>query len=265
MNELSQLRVHVLALTTAVEQDHKFFASIIHYVSRLKEIVNNPAPDLSQSELQLLARKIEEFYSKWRPSGDGLYIPPRQTDDTDATVRDINELVDKLAKLSENDFRDLLPTPALKPLTTWRTKSQVKQVPCVFIGHGRSKVWASLKIFLQDELGLATVTYESETRAGESIVPVLEKMLEQATFAILVLTAEDKTSNGLSRARQNVIHEAGLFQGRLGFKKAILLVQDGIEEFTNVAGLQYIAFTGDKIEQSFYELQRVLKREEQIN
>jgi len=132
---------------------------------------------------------------------------------------------------------------------------------CIFIGHGRSKLWARLKIYLEDELRLPTITYESESRVGESIVPTLEKMLDQATFAVLVLTAEDETAEGSRRARQNVIHEAGLFQGRLGFKRAVMLKQEGLENFTNVEGLQYIGFSGDQIEQTFYDLQRVLKRE----
>jgi hypothetical protein len=132
---------------------------------------------------------------------------------------------------------------------------------CVFIGHGHSKLWARLKIYVNDELGLNSITYESESRVGESIIPVLEKMLDQATFAVIVLTAEDETSEGLKRARQNVVHEAGLFQGRLGFKKVVAVRQEGLEDFTNVAGLQYIGFSSDRIENSFYELQRVLKRE----
>ena len=132
---------------------------------------------------------------------------------------------------------------------------------CVFIGHGGSPLWARLQLFLENDLGLETVTYESESRAGEAIGPVLEKMLEQATFAVLILTAEDETAEGGKRARQNVVHEAGLFQGRLGFRKAVLLVQEGLEEFTNVAGLQYIPFSGGRIESTFWELQRVLKRE----
>ncbi len=136
-----------------------------------------------------------------------------------------------------------------------------KSMPSVFIGHGRSLLWARLQLFLQNDLGLKTVIYESESRAGDSIVPILEGMLNQATFAVLILTAEDETAAGGKRARQNVIHEAGLFQGRIGFKKAILLRQDGLEDFSNVAGLQYVSFTGDRIDQTFYELQRVLKRE----
>ncbi|MGH9900370.1 MAG: TIR domain-containing protein [Pyrinomonadaceae bacterium] len=133
---------------------------------------------------------------------------------------------------------------------------------CVFIGHGRSPLWARLQLFLENDLGLKTVSYESESRAGDTIVPILEKMLDRATFAVLVLTAEDETSAGARRrARQNVVHEAGLFQGRLGFRRALLLRQEGLEDFSNVAGLQYIPFDGDRIEQTFWELQRALKRE----
>jgi hypothetical protein len=38
------------------------------------------------------------------------------------------------------------------------------------------------------------------------------------------------------------------------------LKQDNVEQLTNLAGLQYITFTGQNIEQTFYELQRVLKK-----
>jgi predicted nucleotide-binding protein len=138
------------------------------------------------------------------------------------------------------------------------------KVPCVFIGHGRNSLWARVQVFLEKDLHLNTITYESEARVGMSIVPILEGMLQQATFAILVLTAEDETAEGGKRARQNVVHEAGLFQGMLGFRRAILLVENGIEGFSNVAGLQCIKFEGNKIDSAFYELQRVLKREEQI-
>jgi predicted nucleotide-binding protein len=134
----------------------------------------------------------------------------------------------------------------------------------VFIGHGQSVLWARLNMFLRDDFKVDTVAFESEPRAGESVVPILEKMLDQATFAILALTAEDETAEGGKRARQNVVHEAGLFQGRLGFKKAILLVQRGLEEFSNVAGLQYIPFEGDRIQQTFWDVQQVLRREGQI-
>ena len=86
-------------------------------------------------------------------------------------------------------------------------------------------------------------------------------MLAQASFAVLVLTAEDQTAEGPARARQNVVHEAGLFQGMLGFTKVVLLVQTGVEEFSNLAGLQVIFFTDNEIEAAFYGLQQAMQRE----
>jgi predicted nucleotide-binding protein len=131
---------------------------------------------------------------------------------------------------------------------------------CVFIGHGRSPLWLRVKSFLEDEIGLSTVYFESESRTSESIVPILEEMLGQAGFAVIVLTAEDVTADGRLRARQNVIHETGLAQGKLGFSRVVILKQDGVEELTNLAGLQYISFK-DRIEHAFYDLGKVLKHE----
>ena len=42
-------------------------------------------------------------------------------------------------------------------------------------------------------------------------------MLDADAIAFPVLTTEDEQADGNVRARMNVIHEAGLFQGRLGF------------------------------------------------
>lgn len=262
MNTLEELRIHVEALVNVVEQDTKFFSSILYYVRRLRDILKESNKNLTQKEIKLLADKIEEFYAQWRPIGDGFYIPPAQTSNSDKTVIQINGLVKEICSLDESSFSSLFSTIAVKSNIAKTTI--VKRKNIIFIGHGRSKLWARLEVFLKNELGLQTITYETNTHVGESIVPTLEKFLEIASFAVLVLTAEDTTSDGLQRARQNVIHEAGLFQGKLGFKKAIILKQEGIEEFSNIAGLQYIGFSKENIEQCFYELQRVLKREEII-
>lgn len=164
-------------------------------------------------------------------------------------------------------FRQLLPlVSGLPRANSTSPDDEVKSLesdiaPNIFIGHGRSRLWARIQVFLEHELGLRTASYESESRIGESIVPILQHLLDQAAFAVLLLTSEDETAQGTKRARQNVIHEIGLFQGRLGFRRVVLLKQEGIEEFSNVAGLQYIAFEGDNIEGAFHELQRVLQRE----
>jgi len=40
-----------------------------------------------------------------------------------------------------------------------------------------------------------------------------------------------------------------------------MLQQEGVEEFSNIAGLQVIRFSDNKIEAGFYELDRTLRRE----
>ncbi|RMG32118.1 MAG: hypothetical protein D6732_13780, partial [Methanobacteriota archaeon] len=126
--------------------------------------------------------------------------------------------------------------------------------PVVFIGHGRSPAWRDLKDHLQDKHNIQVEAYETGARAGHTIRDILEDMVSKSTFAILVLTAEDEQAGGGYRARQNVIHEAGLFQGRLGFSRAILLLEDGVEEFSNVQGIQYIRFSKNNIKETFGEV-----------
>jgi predicted nucleotide-binding protein len=80
-------------------------------------------------------------------------------------------------------------------------------------------------------------------------------------FAFLVLTAEDERVDGAMLARQNVVHEAGLFQGRLGFSRAIVMLEEGCDDCSNIAGLGQIRFPAGYISASFEEARRVLERE----
>ena len=133
--------------------------------------------------------------------------------------------------------------------------------PTIFVGHGRGSAWRDLKDHLQEKHGFAIEAYESGARAGHSIRDILEEMANRSSFALLVLSAEDEQPDGKVRARQNVIHEAGLFQGRLGFSKAILLMEDGVEQFSNVHGVQYISFSKGNIREVFGEVLATLRRE----
>jgi len=77
---------------------------------------------------------------------------------------------------------------------------------------------------------------------------------------------QDRAHNGVhddgkTHARENVVHEIGLFQGRLGFRKSIIVKQNGTAEFSNIAGLTYIPYPKGKIEEAFPEIVRTLIRE----
>lgn len=99
----------------------------------------------------------------------------------------------------------------------------------VFIGHGRSFMWRDLKDFVQDKLRLPYDEFNRVPVAGVTNITRLAQMLDQACIAFLVMTAEDEMMDGNKQARMNVIHEVGLFQGRLGFERAIVLLEEGCE------------------------------------
>jgi len=131
----------------------------------------------------------------------------------------------------------------------------------IFIGHGQSSAWRDLKDFLQDRLSLEWDEFNRVPVAGLSNSARLTEMLANASFAFIVMTAEDEQSDGSINPRMNVIHEAGLFQGKLGFTKAIVLLEHGCEEFSNIDGLGQIRFDKNNITGVFEEIRRVLERE----
>jgi predicted nucleotide-binding protein len=131
----------------------------------------------------------------------------------------------------------------------------------IFIGHGRSREWEKLKNHLQDKHDLSVVTFESGARAGHQARDILEEMLDRSSLALRVFTGEDDMADGQTTARQNVVHEAGLFQGRLGFSRGIILKEEGVENLSNLDGIQYIEFSNGRIEEAFGDVIAVIGRE----
>jgi hypothetical protein len=131
----------------------------------------------------------------------------------------------------------------------------------IFIGHGRAEDWKDLDKFLSDKLRCNVVEFNSEATAGIYTGQRILDMLDLSTFAFLVMTAEDEQADGTVNARQNVIHEIGLCQGRLGFKRAVMLKEDRTAEFSNLNGLTHIAFRKGAMAAAFPEVVRTLVRE----
>lgn len=160
---------------------------------------------------------------------------------------------------------DLVPEPAIRP-----SKPDIQRSPRsvrtivrrkVFIGHGRSPVWKELRSFLTDRLELDCIDFNSDSTAGVPTTERLDQMLHEAAFAFVVLTAEDPHADGSLHARENAIHEIGLFQGRLGLKRAVVLLEEGCHEFTNIAGLGQIRFPKGGLLTKSEEIRQVLERE----
>ena len=213
----------------------------------------------------LTAPKERELTESWRPE------PPFETNDRRAVqqgmrmpphlsvlsrIKSIRYTLDSAKSLAE------IARHVESHLSRRRTVSAITPMATtVFIGHGHSLLWRELKDFLVDRLGLTVDEFNRLPTAGIPVTGRLSAMLDTAGMAFLVMTGEDEQRDGKFRARENVVHEVGLLQGRLGFERAIILLEDGCEEFSNVAGLGQIRFPKGNIGAIFEEVRRVLQRE----
>lgn len=168
--------------------------------------------------------------------------------ETRAAIESVFHVAEKLAPLAKLPDPPAADVPEVQPVR-------------VFIGHGQNQQWRDLKDHIHEKHDYDVQAYEIGARTGHAIRDVLEEMLSSSSFAILVMTGEDETADGDVRARQNVVHEAGLFQGRLGFNRAIVLVEQGVATFSNIDGIQQIRFKRGSIQTTFGDVLATLKRE----
>jgi hypothetical protein len=138
---------------------------------------------------------------------------------------------------------------------------RARQAPeCIFIAHGHSTVWHDLQKFLVDDLHLVVEEFNQRATAGRTTQTRLQEMLDRSRFAFIVMTGEDVQTDNEVRARQNVIHELGLCQGRFGFENAIMLVEGNVAEPSNQYGVSSIRFPRGRFNQARKEIRNVLRR-----
>jgi predicted nucleotide-binding protein len=197
----------------------------------------------------------------WSAAGMFGGAPPlseRATEFTTDMNHRLNSLESILERLPHMMPNQITATPA-SPTTNVIHRSSDK--PVIFIGHGGNRQWEQLELFLRRDKRYDVESYESSPRAGYATVEVLQEMLDKTNMALLVHTAEDEVADGPMRARENVVHEAGLFQGRHGFKRAIVLLEEGCNEYSNIRGLTQIRFPKGDIQRAFAEVLQTIQRE----
>ena len=170
---IKELKLLAEALWESIKADMKFFSPIQVFVKSLAE--TDFSEEQGIKDAIMYSEKIEEFFKGYRSH----YISPKLAANNDTTVKRIYEISRKLNSLSTDELKNELisvnPSPRQKSIGGGK----------VFVGHGRSQLWARVQLFLQDDLKLETVTFESESRASETIVNILEGFLNESSFAIL--------------------------------------------------------------------------------
>jgi len=128
----------------------------------------------------------------------------------------------------------------------------------VFIGHGTDPIYTKVVADVTAEFDVKTNYYERDSILGDQVIQRLTTMLHRCSFAIIIATADDLAEGGY-RARQNVVHEIGLFQGRLGFDRVAVLIEQGVEQFSNNSGLQVAFFKKGDIASTYPALFKALR------
>jgi predicted nucleotide-binding protein len=137
--------------------------------------------------------------------------------------------------------------------------------PSIFIGHGGSQTWRVLKDFLNDRLELEWQELPQTPTEGVEVAAALRGALDSATVVLIIVAVEDEYDRGERHTRERLIHQLGLFQGRLGFQRVIVLLEDGCEALSTLGGRTQIDFPRGHIEECFEELQRIFERQKIID
>jgi predicted nucleotide-binding protein len=135
----------------------------------------------------------------------------------------------------------------------------IRYIRRVFITHGHDPAWREVQNFVEKECTLKLPTLELAYAAskGRTVIEKLDGESQNCSFAVIVMTGEDEANEEL-RARENVIHEAGFFQGRYGRERVCLLHEDGVSIPSNLGGVVYCPFPKGRVSAALIDLQREL-------
>lgn len=129
----------------------------------------------------------------------------------------------------------------------------------VFISHGRSSDWRAVQAYIEKDLKADTLELAQEPNKGRTVLQKLDEESDKCSFAVVVMTGDDDVDASAPRARENVMHEIGFFQGKLGLANVCLLYEEGTNIPSNVHGLVYIPFPKGLVSATFGDLARELR------
>ena len=170
------------------------------------------------------------------------------------------EITADAMRLGAHYFLDKTSTIFEEKLMTMIDEAVATKRRRVFLSHGHNELLLlRLKNFVATSLKLDSVVLKELPSRGLTVVEKLERASEKCSFAVILLTRDDEQHDGTLRARQNVVHELGFFQGKYGRQNVVLLAERGVELFTNISGILRVEFDPQHFDSCFEELRREMQ------
>jgi len=191
--------------------------------------------------------KLLEHLSRRCPSVRPIMMTAKQERTT--------ELVAQAMRIGANHFLDKESDNFDEKLILCIKEIVMEQKRSIFLSHGHSELLKlKLKDFIQSRLNRSVLILADQPSRGLTVVEKLEQASGRCCFAVILLTKDDEQKGGGMRARQNVIHEVGFFQGKYGRKNVVLLCERGVELFSNISGIIRVEFQADSFEEVYEPL-----------
>ena len=120
----------------------------------------------------------------------------------------------------------------------------------VFISHGHDEEAITTVTKFVETLGLKVTVLDKQPKKGQTIIDKFEEQVNEAGFAIVLLTPDDVGSSKATgkrkpRARQNVIFELGYLLGGLGGERVCALYKEGVELPSDIRDVAYVPMDSD--------------------
>lgn len=254
--------LRVIVRVSKFEKGDGAYPNFIHW----KNFVVKGEPDESRDAEEndyLILRALHEI------GGDGGTFTPSEIL-AEATGIPLQDVKDHLELLAEDDkvrftvnstgnAAYMEPRGRLYLKETAMPKKQSKSMPKrIFITHGRSGDWREVRDYVQREIGIEILELAQEPFQGRTILQKLDDESSKCGYAVIVMTGDDRLGDEV-RARENVIHEIGFFQGRYGFDRVCLLYEEGVNIPSNMHGLGYVHFPRGVVKAGFADLRKEIE------
>lgn len=142
------------------------------------------------------------------------------------------------------------------PAPILETKMHPKRI---FLTHGRSSDWHEVQRYIEKTIGVETLELSEEPFQGRTILQKLDDESRKCGYAVIVMTGDDRVGDDKVRARENVIHEIGFFQGRYGLDRVCLVYERGVNIPSNISGLGYVPFPKGEVRAAFADLRKEIE------